>query len=227
VADLSEMVQVAALAADVEARTDRLDGLVLNAATANDDRARASEGFDALFATNHLGGYHLVRLLAPLLVASAPARIVVVSSAQHRQVQRLDLDAIAAGAAVDYPTSKVLNILLVTELARRLAATGVTAYAADPGFVRTRLGRHATGRTRLLLSLTRPLQTTPAKSARTLVHLVSAGGLQNGGYYAERRLARASELCRDPTTARALWDLSARMLEDHGLTVPALPGTAG
>ena len=223
VADLSEMAQVATLAADVSARAERLDGLILNAATANDNEARTSEGFDALFATNHLSGYYLTRLLAPLLVASAPARVIAVSSSQHRQVKRLDLDAIAAGQPVDYNTSKVLNILFITELARRLDPTGVTAYAADPGFVRTRLGRYATGRMRLLLTVTRPIQTTPEKSARAIVHLASANGLDNGGYYADRRPGQATELSQDPVTAGALWDLSARLLEDHSFVVPPLP----
>jgi len=221
-ADLSLMTQARSLAYDVMETAPRLDGLILNAAEARRGIVLTEEGIETNFATNHLAGFLLTHLLLPLLHSSAPARVVVISSSVHAQVKMVDLNSVITGAPLtpdSYRTSKLLNILFVHELARRLQGKGITANAADPGFVRTNLGRHATGGRHVLLTLTRPMQVSPERAAATPVYLATSGDVAeaNGGYYAGGQPAEVSELAKNPKLARRLWAVSAQALVNRRL----------
>lgn len=217
-ADLSEMAQVRTFAEHVQQATTRLDGLILNAAEARHGRHLTGEGFETNVATNYLSGFLLVHLLLPLLRASAPARVVTVSSSQHARVKHFDFPALvsvgARGHGGSYAASKLLTILFTVECARRLHGTGVTVNSADPGFVRSNLGRHATGAFRLLLAGTRPFQDTPEKAAATAVWLATApeAAERSGGYYIRCRPGKTSQLARDNSTAQRLWEQSVDLL---------------
>ncbi len=221
-ADLSLMRQVRALAYEVLDTTPRLDGLILNAAVARSDLVLTEEGIETNFATNHLSSFLLTHLLLRLLRSSAPARVIAVSSSVHTRVKMVDLTSVATGAPLtpdSYQTSKLLNILFVRELARRLAATGITANAADPGFVRTNLGRYASGGRRMLLTVSRPMQSSPERAAATPVYLATSDQVAavTGGYYANEHPMELSGLATDSKLARRLWGVSAQTLVSRGL----------
>jgi len=154
--DLSEMTQVRTLAEQVRERTDRLDGLILNAA---EIRPRAT-----------------------------------------------------------YETTKLLAAVFAAELGRRTHGIGITANAADPGFVRTNLGRHVTGAFRLFLTLTRPFQSPPRKAAATAIHLAIApqAATATGGYYTKSQPGKPSPLARDPELGQQLWAQSIALLSAAG-----------
>lgn len=221
-ADLSLMKEVRSLAYYVLDTTPHLDGLILNAAEARTGIVLTEEGIETNFATNHLAGFLLVHLLLPVLHSSAPARVIVISSSVHAQVKMVDLNSVVTGAPLtpdSYRTSKLLNILFVRELARRLQGKGITANAADPGFVRTNLGRHATGGRHMLSTLTRPMQVNPDRAAATPVYLATSRDVveATGGYYAGGHLAEVSELAKNTQLARRLWAVSAQALVNRGL----------
>ena len=221
-ANLSLMKQVRALAYEVLDTTPRLDGLILNAAVARSDLVLTEEGIETNFATNHLSSFLLTHLLLRLLRSSAPARVIAVSSSVHTRVKMVDLTSVATGAPLtpdSYQTSKLLNILFVRELARRLAGTGITANAADPGFVRTNLGRYASGGRRMLLTVSRPVQSSPERAAATPVYLATSDQVAGvtGGYYANEHPMELSGLATDSRLARRLWAVSAQALVSRGL----------
>jgi NAD(P)-dependent dehydrogenase (short-subunit alcohol dehydrogenase family) len=112
-----------------------------------------------------------------------------------------------------------LNILFVKELARRLQGTQMTANAADPGFVRTNLGRYATGGRRMLLTVTRPMQSSPEHAAATPVYLATSADVtsSSGGYYLDRHPRELTGLATDAKLARRLWAVSAQALVSRGL----------
>jgi retinol dehydrogenase 12 len=221
-ADLSLMRQVRALAYELLDTTPRLDGLILNAAVARSDLVLTDEGIESNFATNHLSGFLLTHLLLRLLRSSAPARLIAVSSSVHTRVKMVDLTSVATGAPLtpdSYQTSKLLNILFVRELARRLAGTGITANAADPGFVRTNLGRYASGGRRMLLTVSRPMQSSPERAAATPVYLATSDQVAavTGDYYVNEHPMELSGLATDSKLARRLWAVSAQALVSRGL----------
>jgi retinol dehydrogenase 12 len=216
-ADLSSLAQVRRLAREILAGRDRLDVLVNNAGVLLTSRRLTAEGLDTTFATNHLGPFLLTGLLRGLLERSAPARVVTVSSAAHKQVRAIPWDDLPYGARTApgpaYPLSKLLNILFTAELARRLAGTGVTANCLHPGFVRTELGRDVTGVLGAVVPLALRLRPGPATGAATSVYLASSPEVAGvtGGYFVKCRPARPSPLARDAGAAARLWRLSEEL----------------
>jgi retinol dehydrogenase 12 len=222
-ADLSRPEQVRALAASVRDRSDQLDVLVNNAGVISMRPRLTADGLEVTFATNHLGPFLLTCLLRGLLERSAPARVVTVASAAHRQVRAIPWDDLARGGAAQdgsagngqaYAVSKLLNILFTAELARRLAGTGVTANCLHPGFVRTALGREVTGIPGAAVRVALSLRPGPAAGARTSVYLAVSAEVADvtGGYFVKSRPARPSALARDETAAARLWELSAELV---------------
>jgi NAD(P)-dependent dehydrogenase (short-subunit alcohol dehydrogenase family) len=178
---------------------------------------RSADGFELTFAVNHLAPYLLTRLLLDSLRAAAPARVVTVSSAAHRRAR--DLDDLNAErrywSVVAYAKSKAANILFASELARRLAGSGVTSNALHPGTVDTGLLRNAfAGLTRVppLYGLVRPFVARPIDGARTSLFVAAAPELDGvtGEYFVGRRAMSPSRLARDASAARRLWEDSSR-----------------
>jgi NAD(P)-dependent dehydrogenase (short-subunit alcohol dehydrogenase family) len=180
-------------------------------------RQLTADGLESTFATNHLGPFLLTNLLRGLLERSAPARVVTVSSAAHKQVRTIAWDDLArggpAGHAQSYPVSKLLNILFTFELARRLTGTGVTANCLHPGFVRTALGRDVTGVLGAIVRIVLPFQPGPATGAATSVYLASSPEVAEvtGGYFVKCKPAQPSTLARDDRAAARLWTLSEQL----------------
>jgi dehydrogenase/reductase SDR family protein 12 len=139
--DLSRLADVRAFAARFAAQEPRLDVLVNNAGVLPAARTLTDEGHELALATNVLGPFLLTNLLTPLLTASAPARIVTVSSG-GMYAQRLRVDDLqSAGGSFDgaavYARTKRAQVILTEQWGRRLAGTGVVAHAMHPGWADT------------------------------------------------------------------------------------------
>jgi retinol dehydrogenase-12 len=219
-ADLSSLAQVRRLAEEVLTRYDRLDVLVNNAGVIMMRRQLTADGLDTTFATNHLGPFLLTNLLRPLLERSAPARVVTVSSAAHKQIRTIPWDDLPRGTQhgyrQSYPLSKLLNILFTVELARRLGGTGVTGVTANclhPGFVRTALGRDVTGPLGAIVRLVLRFQPGPATGAETSVYLAASPQVAEvtGGYFVKCKPAEPSALANDTQATARLWTLSEEL----------------
>lgn len=149
--DLASLDSVRSFATEFTTRHDRLDGLVNNAGIMACPKGKTADGFETQFGVNHLGHFLLTELLLDTLKASAPSRIVCVSSVAHvgtkKQVGEVDLDdpnfeRRPYDKVVAYAQSKLANVLHAAELARRLEGTGVSAFSVHPGWVRSNLIQH-------------------------------------------------------------------------------------
>lgn len=219
--DLSSMTSVRRGAAELLQVAPRLDVLVNNAGVVLSERRETEDGFEATFATNHLGPFLLTTLLLDRLRASAPARVVNVASSAHAGAREgLDFDDLQSvrsyrGMAV-YGRTKLANILFTAELARRLAGSGVTANSCHPGTVATGYGRD--GDTRGLLAiglrLAAPFLLSPERGAETSVYLASSPEVAgvSGAYFVRSRPRQPSAAARDETAARRLWDVSEALV---------------
>lgn len=216
VADLSSRRAVRAVAAELAAALPRIDVLVNNAGLALRDYIRTEDGFETTFAVNHLAYFLLTRLLQPTLEASAPARVVNVSSEAHRW-GAIRFDDLMGERTYDgwkaYAQSKLANVLFTYELARRLEGTGVTANCLHPGLVGTDFAKAGPTTIRILSRLARPFLRSPAKGAATSVYLASAPGVAtvSGQYFANRRARRSSKASYDRAVAAKLWGVSERL----------------
>ena len=142
-ADLSSQAEVRRLAGEVLDAYPRLDVLVNNVGGFWAHRHVTADGLEHTFALNHLAPFLLTNLLLDRLKASAPARVVTVSSGAHA-TGRIDFDDLQGSATYSgqraYNASKLANVMFTYELARRLDGTGVTATVLHPGVVRTNFG---------------------------------------------------------------------------------------
>jgi len=215
IADLASMAQVRALAGRLGA-LERIEVLVNNAGLMAGQRRVTADGFDEVFAVNHLAPFLLTSLLLGQLTAAAPARVITVTSGAHTGA-RLDLDDPQLERGWDgwraYANSKLANILFTRELARRLEGTGVTANCAHPGMVRTRFGREARLPMRAAVTLGRPFMLSPQRGASTIVYLATSPEVAraSGGYYVKRQRREPSAAARDDATAQRLWQLSEEL----------------
>lgn len=213
IADLASMEQVRALAGRLAA-LERVDVLINNAGLIAGERRATPDGFEHVFAVNHLAPFLLTNLLLPKL--TPPARVVTVTSDAHGAAS-LDLGNPHLAHGWDswrsYANSKLANILFTRELARRLDGTGVTANCAHPGVVRTGFGREAKPLMRYGLILARPFFLSPERGADTVVYLASSPEVagETGGYYVKRQRREPSAAARDDATARKLWEISEEM----------------
>jgi NAD(P)-dependent dehydrogenase (short-subunit alcohol dehydrogenase family) len=223
IADLASLGQVRTLA-DRLGALERIDVLINNAGLMAGQRRVTEDGFDEVFAVNHLAPFLLTNLLLDKLAAAGPARVITVTSDAHTAA-RLDLADLQLEHGWQswraYANSKLANILFTRELARRLEGSAVTANCAHPGLVRTRFGRQARLPIRAAVTLARPFMLSPRRGAATIVYLATSPQVAGatGGYYVKSQRREPAPAARDDATARRLWQLSEELT---GLT-PARP----
>jgi NAD(P)-dependent dehydrogenase (short-subunit alcohol dehydrogenase family) len=146
-ADLASLAEVRRLAGEVRKATDRLELLINNAGigTAGAERQTSADGHELRFAVNYLAGFLLTYELLPLIKASAPARIVNVSSAGQQAIDFSDvmLTRRYSGVAA-YCQSKLAQILFTVDLAQELSGSGVIVNALHPStYMNTTMVRRA------------------------------------------------------------------------------------
>jgi len=223
-ADLSAQVGVRRLAREVLAGYPRLDVLINNVGGFWATRRLTADGLEHTFALNHLAPFLLTSLLLDRLTASAPARIVTVSSAAHAS-GRIDFDDLQGERNYSgqraYSQSKLANVMFAYELARRLDGTGITATVCHPGVVATSFGAEdQAAYFAIMTRVARLFMKTPAHGALTPVYLASSPQVEGvtGRYYANRKPKTSSKTSYDTTAAARLWQASAGLT---GLTATA------
>jgi NAD(P)-dependent dehydrogenase (short-subunit alcohol dehydrogenase family) len=217
VADLSSQAEVRRLAAEFRAKHDKLHVLVNNAGVITPQRATTVDGLETQLAVNHLAPFLLTHLLLDVMKASAPARVVNVSS----QVERMgvvDFDDLGRERRpydrLDaYNQSKLANILFTTELARRLAGTGVTANSLHPGVIGTNLLVAYEGRPSLLKFMTYRGRPSAKEGAVTSLFVATSSTLDGvtGKYFRESAESRPSPKAQDASVAARLWEVSEKL----------------
>jgi NAD(P)-dependent dehydrogenase (short-subunit alcohol dehydrogenase family) len=217
VADLSVKEEVHRVAYEFKKRHTRLDVLINNAGSVFMSRQVSKDGVEMTFALNHLNYFLLTHLLLDVLKASAPARIINVSSDAHRG-GKVHFDDIQYkknySGFTAYSQSKLCNILFTYELARRLQGTGVTVNALHPGFVASEFGKNNGFLMRLVLRLISPVAKNTNDGASTSIYLASSREVEgvSGKYFVDTREAPSDPLTHDKALAEKLWNLSLEMI---------------
>ena len=218
VADMSSQREVRRLAEEALAAYPRLDVLVNNVGGYWATRRTTVDGLEHTFAVNHLAPFLLTNILLDRLRASAPARVVTVSSGAQA-MGTIDFEDLNAERAYNgqhaYNQSKLANVMFTYELARRLQGSGVTANALHPGVVRTNFGREdSKGWMRLMLPIIRPFLKSPERGAATSVYLASSPEVDGvtGQYFANNKPKTSSKASYDTNAAARLWDASATLV---------------
>jgi NAD(P)-dependent dehydrogenase (short-subunit alcohol dehydrogenase family) len=223
-ADLSSQDQIRRLAEEFKSRHNRLDVLVNNVGGFFLWRQESVDGIEMTFALNHLGYFLLTDLLLDVIMASAPARIINVSSGSHLRAtmdfdELQDLKGFRGFKA--YGQSKLANVLFTYELARRLQGTGVTVNALHPGFVATNIGSNIGGFMRVIRPLMNLRALSVEEGAETVIYLATSPEVEGitGEYFFRCKPVSSSTYSHDATVAKRLWRVSEEMTGQTGSTV--------
>jgi NAD(P)-dependent dehydrogenase (short-subunit alcohol dehydrogenase family) len=203
--DLASLADVRRLAAAVQDTTDRLQILINNAGigTAGGVRQVSVDGFELRLAVNYLAGFLLTSLLLPLLRASAPARIVNVSSAGQQAIDFADVMLTRGySGARAYCQSKLAQVMFTFDLAEKLVGTDVIATCLHPAtYMDTTMVRRA-GVT--------PVSTVD-QGAEAILNLARSPEGRSGLYFNGLREAQAHSQAYDAEARRQLWALSQKL----------------
>ncbi len=203
--DLASLESVRRFAEEFLAQHDRLDGLVNNAGLVA-PQGKTEDGFETQFGVNHLGHFLLTELLIDILKASAPSRIVNLSSVLHvgnrNQPGNIDFDDLnfekrPYDSRLAYTQSKLANVLHAKELAHRLGGSGVSAFSVHPGWIRSNFGSGVMpGWVRAALAIVlRPFSgplgiVNPFEGSQTTLHCLLADDAidHNGAYFSQNSI---------------------------------------
>ena len=208
-ADLSSLAEVRELAARVRKEHERLDALINNAGigsrSGGAQRRTSTEGYELRFAVNYLAGFLLTRLLLPLIVASAPARIVNVASAGQYPI---DFEDVMLTRGYDggraYAQSKLAQVMFTVDLAHELEGSGVTVNCLHPAtYMDTTMVREGG---------ISPISTVD-EGAAAILNLVRSPALEgrSGLYFDRQRESRANPQAYDAAARDRLRRLSLEL----------------
>ncbi len=224
VADMSSQAELRRLACEVLSAYPRLDVLLNNVGGFWSHRHLTADGLEHTFALNHLAPFLLTSLLLDRLKASAPARVVTVSSGAQG-TGNIDFDDLMGERKYSgqraYSQSKLANVMFTYELARRLEGTGVTATVLHPSVTRTAFGAEDPARAMApIIAALRPFMRSPQRGADTAVFLASSLEAEGvtGRYFANRKARESHKTSYDTATTGRLWRISADLvgLPDDG-----------
>jgi len=222
--ELSELDSVVACAQEVLGLDKPLDALICNAGIMGLPELRQRYGLEMQFLTNHLGHFVLVRHLLERVRQAPAGRIVMVSSLGHyfSVPGGINFDNLSGKHHYDpwtfYGQSKLANLLMSNELARRLSESRATANAVHPGIIHTPLMRNLSGiQFNLSSLLSWPVSRSVRQGAATQCYVATDTALKgvSGAYFVDCNPARTSIHARDPDLAARLWAVSEELAADY------------
>jgi NAD(P)-dependent dehydrogenase (short-subunit alcohol dehydrogenase family) len=202
-ADLASLEEVRKFAERIRSDYDRLDVLVNNAGVLLRERQVSRDGHELQFAVNYLAGFLLTRTLLPLIVDSAPARIVNVASIAQSPIDFEDVMLERPGrASQGYGQSKLAQILFTIDLAEELKDRRVTVTAVHPATMMD---------TTMVKQSGMPARSTVAEGADAVMHQITAPDIESGQFFNGLKPARANAQAYDANSRARLRQLSMKL----------------
>ena len=230
-AGLSSQASIRQLAENFQQHYTQLHVLNNNAGVCMFSRQETVDGLEMTFAVNQLAPFLLTNLLLKVLKASAPARIVNVSSGVHESA-KIDMDDLQSKKRYTfmsaYGQSKLALVMFTYELARRLEGTGVATNCLHPGFVATNIGQSGVGPAgrAVVKFIFSNLGISPEEGAKTSIYLATSPDVEGvtGKYFVKSIPKRSAAITYDESLQRQLWDESLqRQLWDECAKLVNLP----
>jgi NAD(P)-dependent dehydrogenase (short-subunit alcohol dehydrogenase family) len=216
IADFEKMDEVRSLASEFRRQFHRLDVLINNAGAVFGKRQESAEGIELSLQVNYLAHFLLTNLLLDMLKASAPSRVINVTSGHHER-GRIDFEDLQMTRKYSgqkaYASSKLAQVLFTYELAKMLEGSGVTCNASNPGLAKTHLGYDAGLLTSLSKRFVDLFGKNAEKAAENTIFLATALELEkiSGKYFEEKQEAESSEMSYNTSAAQKLWEISMKL----------------
>ncbi len=231
--DLGSLDSIRGFAAEVAEAHPSLDLLINNAGIMSPPHGLTADGFETQLGTNHLGHFALTGLLLDRLMKGRDARVVTISSTEHKRGS-IHFDDLRGEREYSprtyYRQSKLANVLFGLELDRRLRAAGapVMSVLAHPGYAATNLQSSGpTGIARLAWKVSNVLMAQSAEAgALPQLYAATSPDVQGGQFIGPGGLGemrghptdvQPANAATDRETAERLWAVSEELT---GVTLP-------
>ncbi|KAF4617328.1 hypothetical protein D9613_006134 [Agrocybe pediades] len=217
--DLSDLPSIKASVEEFQSKEKELHVLFNNAGVMAPPIAQTTaQGYDLQFGTNVLGHFFFTKLLIPTLAAGAKSsrdgksRVVTTSSSGSNLVKTIDFDTLKdtpkrkkQRAFTLYGQSKLGNIIVSNEFARRYGDQGIVSTSLNPGNLQTDLARHMSSVERLFLKLI--VYPAPLGALTQLYAGTSPEGVDFNGKYLIpwARIGKPNPAAEDAALSKALW----------------------
>lgn len=217
VADLSSLAEVRRAAEEFKQKYTQLHVLIHNAGGINQARRITPDGFEATFAANYLAPFLLTELLLDILKASAPARIINVSSTAHLS-GKIDFDDLQGEKKYSiwkaYCQAKLALILFTYELAQQLQGTGITVNVLHPGVIASNFGQGFNSFIRFGWKVASPFMSNVEQGARTTLYLATSPDVEglSGKYFVNSKERKSSSLSYNEALRQRLWQVSEELV---------------
>jgi len=215
VADMSSLNSIKKAAEEFKNKFNNLHILVNNAGINLSHRELTADGFEKVFATNHLAYFYLTSLLLDALKSSAPSRIINIASNAHSEIDINDLMSEKRYNHFEvYKHSKMANILFTYELSERLKGSQVTVNAVHPGVVNTNIYNTVHGFPGFIIGLMKPFFMSADKSAEYILPLMYDEKFNNvtGKYFVKTEETLTKKGSYDADVRKKLWDISENLI---------------
>jgi NAD(P)-dependent dehydrogenase (short-subunit alcohol dehydrogenase family) len=205
-ADLASLAETRRLAEVVLRNHQRLHLLINNAGVGlifDSTRTFSADGHEMHFAVNYLAHYLLTQRLLPLIVASAPSRIINVSSGSQAPIDFEDvMMSKGYNGSRGYAQSKLAQVLMTIDMAPELERQGVLTYSLHPA-------------TTMATTMARALNVTPrstiAEGVESVVNAITTTE-PTGTFFNQLKPWKAHAQAYDAAARQRLRELSEQLV---------------
>jgi NAD(P)-dependent dehydrogenase (short-subunit alcohol dehydrogenase family) len=213
--DLSILSSVRNLAEILRSKYETIDVLINNAGVYKRKRSVTVDGFEEMFAANHLGPFLLTNLVLEKLQAAVQthgsARVLNITAPSTIPLNFDDLQGERSFNSLNaFGATKMANLLFTLELARQLENTGITVNAVHPGLARSELMKEGSFLIRLLTRLISP---PPEKVSGAILQAATAHEFEKltGRFLHNGKEIDVPAYAHDRAAQQRLWDISERL----------------
>jgi retinol dehydrogenase 12 len=212
--DLASLTSVRIAARELTRQVEHIDALLHIAAVFTTRYQKSADGYELMFATNHLGPFLLTNLLRDRLMGGGRVITVTAPSRTHVDVDRV-LDRDRFGAMHNFGASKAASLMFTFELARRGYRWDVRANAFHPGIVKSNLMRETPAIVRFAQNA---FGSPPDRAAQDLVDLAlsPAHAGTTGWLFKGLKHIDSPKAASDVSAQGELWRRSAELVELEG-----------
>ncbi len=217
--DLSSLAEVRIIAQTFLSYNRPLHILLNNAGVYNSTRKLTIDGYEEMFAVNHLSHFLLTNLLIERIKLSGPARIINIASGAHILVKKINFEDLnfynGFKSLKVYSHSKLANVLFTFELANILKGSNITVNSVDPGEVGTNLGSRNGLLGRIISILMKLFLQSPEAGAKTSVYMCSSSEVHevSGKNFRNCKEKKPKPWATNKETAKKLWGISKRLVQ--------------